>query len=124
MADAEGIVTGQRRRSRRNAGQRSRELFRPTGGDNVHVIDPVTNRVVGTITGIEANHGVAVAPDGSRIYVSNEAGARDVATATFRSSPIFPLSGHPNNIAVGKDGRRVRRLFRHLAAWTSSTRRP
>jgi len=43
-----------------------------SAGDNVHVIDPVTNKVVGVIEGIEVNHGAAVAPDGSRIYVSNE----------------------------------------------------
>jgi hypothetical protein len=42
-------------------------------GDDVHIIDPVTNKVVGRITGIEVNHGAAAAPDGSRIYVSNEA---------------------------------------------------
>ena len=44
-----------------------------SAGDNVHIIDPLTNKVVGVINGIEVNHGVAVAPDGSRIYVSDEA---------------------------------------------------
>src|SRR2546423_1423282 len=43
-----------------------------SAGDNVHVIDPATNKVVGVITGIEVNHGAAVAPDGSRIYISDE----------------------------------------------------
>src|SRR5688500_2320606 len=42
-------------------------------GDNVHLIDPATNKVVAEIKGIEANHGVAAAPDGSRFYFSNEA---------------------------------------------------
>ena len=32
-------------------------------GDNVHLIDPVTNKVVGEITGIEVNHGAAASPD-------------------------------------------------------------
>ncbi|HET9569121.1 MAG TPA: hypothetical protein VFP16_12165, partial [Vicinamibacterales bacterium] len=41
-----------------------------SAGDNVHIIDPATNKVVGTITGIEVGHGAAAAPDGSRIYVS------------------------------------------------------
>jgi YVTN family beta-propeller protein len=79
------------------------------GGDNVHVIDPLTNTVVGVIGGIEANHGVAVAPDGSRIYVSNEAeSSLDVADGTtFQVIKRIPLSGHPNNIAIGRDGRRV-----------------
>src|SRR5205807_9454696 len=42
-------------------------------GDNIHLIDPATNKVVGEITGIEVNHGAAVAPDGSRFYFSDEA---------------------------------------------------
>ena len=44
-----------------------------SAGDNVHIIDAATNKVVGEITGIEVSHGAAAAPDGSRIYVSNEA---------------------------------------------------
>ena len=44
-----------------------------SAGDNVQLIDPLTNTVVGEISGIEVSHGVAAAPDGSRIYVSNEA---------------------------------------------------
>src|SRR5579872_2156218 len=44
-----------------------------SAGDNVSIIDPATNKVVGEIKGIEVNHGAAVAPDGSRYYISNEA---------------------------------------------------
>src|SRR5260221_6291923 len=44
-----------------------------SAGDNIHIIDPVTNKVVGEIKGIEAPHGVVVAPDGSRIYISEQA---------------------------------------------------
>ena len=43
-----------------------------SAGDDVSIIDPATNKVVGTISGIEVNHGAAVAPDGSRYYISNE----------------------------------------------------
>jgi YVTN family beta-propeller protein len=80
-----------------------------SAGDNVHVIDPVTNTVVGVISGIEASHGTGVAPDGSRIYVSDEAESTlDVADAkTFKVLKKIPLSGHPNNMAVSRDGRRV-----------------
>jgi YVTN family beta-propeller protein len=80
-----------------------------SAGDNVHVIDPATNKVVGVISGIEVNHGAAVAPDGSRIYVSNEAESTlDVVDGkTLKVTNHVPLSGHPNNIAIGKDGRRV-----------------
>ena len=41
-------------------------------GDNVHLIDPATNKIVAEITGVEVIHGVAAAPDGSRLYLSNE----------------------------------------------------
>src|SRR5206468_9466928 len=80
-----------------------------SAGDNVHLIDPATNKVVGEITGIEVNHGAAAAPDGSRIYVSNEADSTvDVVDAvTLKVVKKVPLSGHPNNIAIGRDGRRV-----------------
>jgi YVTN family beta-propeller protein len=80
-----------------------------SAGDNIHVIDPVTNKVVGVITGIEVNHGAAVAPDGSRIYISDEAESTlDVVDAkTLKVTNRIPLSGHPNNIAIGRDGRRV-----------------
>jgi YVTN family beta-propeller protein len=80
-----------------------------SAGDNVHVIDPVTNKVVGVISGIEVGHGAAVAPDGSRIYVSDEADSTlDVVDGkTLKVTNKIPLSGHPNNIAIGRDGRRV-----------------
>jgi YVTN family beta-propeller protein len=76
-------------------------------GDNVHIIDPATNKIVGEITGIEAGHGAAVA--GNRIYVSNEADSTlDVVDAkTLLVTNKIPLTGHPNNIAAGRDGRRV-----------------
>src|SRR4029079_16067757 len=80
-----------------------------SAGDNVHLIDPATNKVVGVIEGIEVNHGVGAAPGASRIYVSNEAESTlDVVDArTLKVVKRVPLSGHPNNMAVGKDGRRV-----------------
>jgi YVTN family beta-propeller protein len=80
-----------------------------SAGDNVDIIDPVSNKVVGSIAGIEVNHGAAAAPDGTRIYVSNEADSTlDVAdTKTLRVISKIPLSGHPNNISISKDGKRV-----------------
>ena len=80
-----------------------------SAGDNVHLIDPATNKVVGVIEGIEVNHGAGASPDGSRIYVSNEADSTldFVDVKTLKVTKRVPLSGHPNNIAVGKDGRRV-----------------
>jgi YVTN family beta-propeller protein len=80
-----------------------------SAGDNVSIIDPVTNKVVGEITGIEVGHGAAAAPDGNRIYISNEADSTlDVVDGkTLKVIKKIPLSGHPNNIAIGRDGRRV-----------------
>src|SRR5258708_23664451 len=80
-----------------------------SAGDEVPIIDPATNKVVGTIHGIEVNHGAAAAPDGSRYYISNEAESTlDVVdTKTLKVTRKIPLSGHPNNIAIGKNGKRV-----------------
>src|SRR5882672_8863483 len=78
-------------------------------GDSVMLIDPVTNKVVGEIPGIEVNHGAAVAPDGSRFYITNEAETTlDVADAkTLKVTKHIPLTNHPNNVSVSKDGKRV-----------------
>src|SRR6202171_5120751 len=80
-----------------------------SAGDDVSIIDPATNKVVGTIHGIEVNHGAAVAPDGSHYYISNEAeSSLDVVDQkTLKVTKSIPLSGHPNNISIGKDGRHV-----------------
>ena len=88
-----------------------------SAGDNVHIIDPATNKVVGTITGIEVGHGAAAAPDGSRIYVSNEADSTlDVVDGkTLRVTSSIPLSGHPNNISISRDGKRVYVAIREQA---------
>jgi YVTN family beta-propeller protein len=78
-------------------------------GDNIHLIDPATNTVVGEIKGIEVNHGAAAAPDGSRYYFTNEADhTLDIVDGkTLKVTDSIPLSGRPNNVAVGRDGRRV-----------------
>ena len=91
------------------AANKPRILQTNFAGDNISIIDPATNKVVGSIPDIEVNHGVAVAPDGSRIYVSSEADfTLDIVDGkTLKVINRVPLSGHPNNIAVGKDGRRV-----------------
>jgi len=80
-----------------------------SAGDSVHVIDPVTNKVVQVIKGIEAAHGINFSPDGTRVYVSNEADST-LDVVDRKSGKLIkrvPLSGHPNNIAVTRDGGRV-----------------
>jgi YVTN family beta-propeller protein len=79
-----------------------------SAGDNIHIIDPATNKVVGEIKGIEASHGIAAARDGSRIYVSEEAQKTlDVVDGkTLEVIKRIPLSGGvPNLIALTPDGR-------------------
>ena len=86
-----------------------RVLQTNAAGDNIHVIDPATNGVVAMIEDIEVPHGITIAPDGRRIYVSNES----LVTLDFVDSKTLnviarvPLSGRPNNCAVGKDGSKV-----------------
>jgi YVTN family beta-propeller protein len=78
-------------------------------GDNVSIIDAVTNKVVGHITGIELNHGVAVNPNGKFIYVSDETNlSLDVVDGkSFEVLKKIVLTGHPNNITISHDGARV-----------------
>src|SRR2546423_14961407 len=68
-----------------------------SAGDSVMLIDPATNKVVGEIKDIEVNHGAAVAPDGSKFYVTNEAEATlEVADAkTPKVTKHIPLTHHP-----------------------------
>src|ERR1700733_15643537 len=67
-----------------------------SAGDDVSIIDPATNKVVGTIKGIEVNHGAAAAPDGTHYYISNEGNSSlDVVDAkTLQVTRRINLSGH------------------------------
>jgi len=91
------------------AAQTARIYVTNSAGDNIHVIDPATNKVVQVIEGIEAAHGIDFSPDGKRVYVSNESDSTlDVFdAANGRLAAKVKLSGHPNNIATTKDGGRV-----------------
>ena len=80
-----------------------------SAGDSVHLIDPATDKIVAEIPDAEVIHGVAAAPDGSRLYLSNESTMTlDVVdAATLKITKKIPLTGPPNNVAIRKDGRRV-----------------
>jgi YVTN family beta-propeller protein len=86
-----------------------RVLQSNAAGDNIHIIDPATNEVVGLIEDIEVPHGVVIAPDGRRIYVTNEARTTlDVVDSkTLMVLVRIPLSGRPNNLDVSPDGKHV-----------------
>src|SRR5579864_3698428 len=67
-------------------------------GDTVDVIDPVTDKVVQVIEGIEVPHGAIFAPDGTRAYITNESetALNVVDTKTAKTIKKVPLSGEPN----------------------------
>ena len=90
-------------------GLQERVIQTNAAGDNVHVINPATNKLIGTIEGIEIPHGVVIAPGGARIYVTEEATRTmdAVDSKTLRVIKKVPLSGRPNNLAVTADGRKV-----------------
>jgi YVTN family beta-propeller protein len=78
-------------------------------GDSIHVIDPVTNKVVQEIKNVVGAHGINFSPDGARIYVSNEE-TSSLDVYDRKSGKLVkkvPLSDHPNNISVTKNGDRI-----------------
>jgi len=91
------------------AAQTVRIIQTNAAGDEAHLIDPATNKVTLRIPNLEAAHGVVAAPDGSRIYFTVESDstvkASDSKTGKLLGS--VKLSGHPNNLTIGKDGRYV-----------------
>lgn len=76
-----------------------------SAGDNVSVIDPATNKVVGVIHGIEVNHGAASAPDGRTPFVSNEGESTlDVIdTKALKVTKSIPLNGHGERLHSEQD---------------------
>jgi YVTN family beta-propeller protein len=82
-----------------------------SAGDSVSLIDPSTDKIVAEIPDAEVIHGVAAAPDGSRLYLSNEStdtlDIADVKTLKIRKKIPLTASGRPNNVAIRKDGRKV-----------------
>ena len=108
MADARSVGAW-RHAALRGSGDGVRIIQTNAAGDDVHIIDPATNTVVGRVTGIEVGHGAAAAPDGRWRDVSNEAESTlDVVDGrTLRVTSQVKLSGHPNNISASRDGKRV-----------------
>jgi YVTN family beta-propeller protein len=77
-----------------------------SAGASISVIDPETNKVVQTIEGMNVPNGVAFSPDGRLAYVSEDS----VFVLDARKGEIInkvALSGHPNLLAISKDGKRL-----------------
>jgi len=82
----------------------------PNFSNNVTVIDTITNKVVTTIEVGLAPSGVAVAPDGTKVYVANETVNGTVSvidTATNAVSATIAVGNNPIGVAVKPDGRKV-----------------
>src|SRR5215471_18193848 len=78
-----------------------------SAGDNVHIIDAATNKVVGEIKGIEAPHGIIASPDNSCIYISEESTDTVVVVdgKTLNEVKRIKLSGNPNLIDITPVGK-------------------
>src|SRR5437660_1442940 len=86
-------------------------------GNDVSVIDTATNAIVAAVTvgsTADQTHGVAVPPDGARVYVTTISeqpyghfGVAVIDTATNTVVKTIPLPPLPKAIAVAPDGKRV-----------------
>src|SRR5512139_2125326 len=78
-------------------------------GGSVSVIDPQNGQVVANIkTGLKP-HGVAIAPDGKAVYVSNEGDDNLVIIDPVKNGVLakVKVGRSPNQIEVSRDGRYV-----------------
>ena len=77
--------------------------------NDVSVIDTASNTVTATITVAEGPSGVAVTPDGSKVFVanlnSNNVSVIDTASNTVTAT--IPVGTTPVNVAVTPDGSKV-----------------
>jgi YVTN family beta-propeller protein len=91
------------------AGSAVRIVQTNSAGDSVHIIDVATNKIVAEIPDIERAHGAQASPDGSWVWISNEADSTvDVINVkTMKVTKKIALSGHPNNLAITPDGRKL-----------------
>jgi YVTN family beta-propeller protein len=80
-----------------------------SGGDNISVIDPLTNTVTGEIKVSKNPHGIVPSLDKKRFFISSE-GDNVMDVVDRASSKVIrriPLETRPNNVAITPDGRRV-----------------
>jgi YVTN family beta-propeller protein len=78
-------------------------------GDTIDVIDPMTDKIVQVIKGIELPHDIGFSLDGRQLYITTE--SENVLDVVDQKSGTItkkvPLSGRPNTLAVTNDGKRV-----------------
>lgn len=78
-------------------------------GNTVSVIDIATNTVTATVTVGNRPYGVAVTPDGARVYVANQFSdtVSVISTATNTVIATVAVGSRPFGVAVTPDGSRV-----------------
>ena len=94
----------------------ARSKSRTYGNNTVAVIDTVTNAVIATISISVEPFGVAVTPDGSKVYVGNYGGydyngatstVSVISTATNTVIASVSVGSNPFDVAVTPDGSKV-----------------
>ena len=86
-----------------------RVLQSNNAGDVQHVIDPLTNQVVGVIEGCPRPHNLFAHPDGLYFYCTSESqNTIDVFdTRSLELVEQIPLTGRPNKAAINKKHRKI-----------------
>ena len=84
-------------------------MWRTIGSNTVSVIDTATNNVTATVNVECGPIGVAVSPDGTKVYVTNAYSntVSVIDTATNNVTATVPVGSYPWGIAVNPDGTKV-----------------
>jgi YVTN family beta-propeller protein len=79
------------------------------GDGTVSVIDTATNKVTATVDVGSGPDGVAVTPDGTKVYVTNSYydNVSVIDTATNKVTATIPVGRYPEGVAVTPDGTKV-----------------
>ena len=91
------------------------------GSSTVSVIDTATNTVIATIPVGSHPQGVAVTPDGSRVYVANQGAVEGVGTVSVISTATNTVTGIPIPVGSYPFGLAVTRTAAKSMSPTPST---
>ena len=85
-----------------------------TGNGTVSVIDTATNKVTATVNVGSYLYGIAITPDGRKVYVSKEYVSNDgnntvsvIDTSTNSVTATVPVGSYPYGVAVNPAGTKV-----------------
>ena len=88
-----------------------RIYFSDTDNDSVKVFDPAANEVIASIRVGNEPHGLAISPDGSRLYVGNRRGGTVSVVDTEALQALAPIAlpagTEPGGVAITPDGEKV-----------------